>query len=139
MASPDFKPGSWGFAYGSNKYPDSDDTAMVIKALLPYTKQSNTILQAVRKLSIGFLQMQNADGGFPAWDFNATENVEYMIKHTTMLPNTSPEPRSRCHLLRVLRSLKHLQASGQDFNSSKYFTDRGCSFLTKTPPTPVPV
>ena len=56
MANPDFVPGGWGFAYGSNKYPDSDDTAMVIDALIPLAKDNAKVSLAVKKAFSGLFK-----------------------------------------------------------------------------------
>jgi hypothetical protein len=128
IANPDFVPGGWGFAYGSNKYPDSDDTAMVVDALIPLAKNNAKVTEAVKKGVQWLVQMQNHDGGFPAWDFDATKVVEYLIQNTTFLPNTSLEPQSDISA-RVLRALKRANDSGIIKVRQSVF-QKGCHYLT---------
>jgi hypothetical protein len=129
MATPNMRPGGWGFAYGSNKYPDSDDTAMVIESFIPYAANSPQIAEAIKKGADWLLQMQRPNGGFPAWDAKATGLVEFLIKNTSMLPNTSLEPQADV-TARVLRSLKHVSDSGLAVIPPETFR-RGCSFLER--------
>ncbi len=127
MANPNFQAGGWGFAYDSKKYPDSDDTAMVVDALIPYALDNKNVKSALQK-GVGWLiQMQNPDGGFPAWDFDATPLIEFLIKHTSVLPHTSLEPQTDV-TARVLRSLKHVQDSGL-VQIPESIISRGCQFL----------
>ncbi len=130
MANPTFKPGGWGFAYESRKYPDSDDTAMVVDALLPHVGEDQRVREATGRGVDWLLQMQNEDGGFPAWDYNATGLIEFVIQNTSILPNTSLEPQSDV-TARVLRVLKRVDQSKLVKVPSVVF-ERGCSFLKKS-------
>jgi hypothetical protein len=127
MANPNFKSGGWGFAYGSNKYPDSDDTAMVVDALLPIAKKNKKVSRSVKKGVDWLIQMQNPDGGFPAWDYDATKSIEFLIQNTSMLPNTSLEPQSDV-TARVLRALKRADESKISKVPSSVF-EKGCTYL----------
>src|SRR5437588_847417 len=58
--------GGWSFEYGNSWYPDIDDTAAVILALLkqdPSRATTDALLRAVRWT----LGMQNRDGGWAAF------------------------------------------------------------------------
>ena len=64
---PGLAPGGWSFEYSNNWYPDVDDTAAVLLALLkqdPKRASSPTVLRAVEWI----LGMQNRDGGWGAFD-----------------------------------------------------------------------
>ncbi|KAI1382457.1 terpenoid cyclases/protein prenyltransferase alpha-alpha toroid [Hypoxylon crocopeplum] len=63
------QPGGWSFEYHNTWYPDVDDTAVVIMALVrqdPHLITSESILSAVEWI----LGMQNHDGGWAAFDTN---------------------------------------------------------------------
>jgi squalene-hopene/tetraprenyl-beta-curcumene cyclase len=64
---PKLKSGGWAFEYENSWYPDLDDTAAVLLALLkqdPSRVDSEAVTRAVSWL----LGMQNRDGGFAAFD-----------------------------------------------------------------------
>lgn len=65
--NPDGPPGGWAFEYENSWYPDVDDTAAVVIALLkqqPDSKSSQVVRDAVAWL----VSMQNKDGGWAAFD-----------------------------------------------------------------------
>jgi squalene-hopene/tetraprenyl-beta-curcumene cyclase len=66
---PNLISGGWAFEYANTWYPDIDDTAACILALLkqdPKSARSETIARAVEWV----LGMQNRDGGWAAFDVN---------------------------------------------------------------------
>ncbi len=70
-------PGGWAFQYENDKYPDVDDTAMVLMALLRAGVQHDE--QKLKRLNQGvnwLLGMQNADGSWGAFDIG--NNYEYL-------------------------------------------------------------
>lgn len=66
--SPNKQAGGWSFEYANTWYPDVDDTAVVVMALVkhdPYFVASECISNAVKWI----LGMQNHDGGWAAFDY----------------------------------------------------------------------
>ncbi len=66
--SPNKQAGGWSFEYSNTWYPDVDDTAVVVMALVkhdPYFVGSECISNAVQWM----LGMQNPDGGWGAFDY----------------------------------------------------------------------
>lgn len=67
--NPDLKPGGFSFEYSNTWYPDVDDTAAAVLALVrqsPGAIDSATVVQAVGWIC----GMQNKDGGWGAFDLN---------------------------------------------------------------------
>ncbi len=130
IANPDFKPGGWGFAYGGQKYPDSDDTAMVVDALIPHALENSKVEIALQKGIDWLLQFQNASGGFPAWDFDAVGIIQSLIDFG-ILPKTSLEPQLDVSA-RVLRALTHVNQAGVRKIDANVF-QKACGFLARSP------
>ena len=61
------KPGGWSFEYTNTWYPDVDDTAAVVIALLKHDPSSATS-DVVRRAVDWIASMQNQDGGWAAFD-----------------------------------------------------------------------
>src|SRR6185369_5462581 len=66
---PGVEPSGWHFEYANEFYPDIDDTAMVLLALM-HAKASNADAQAAceRRAINWLLAMQSGDGGWAAFD-----------------------------------------------------------------------
>lgn len=101
---PDLTPGGWAFEFANEFYPDIDDTAMVLLALL-HAKASNPEKQwrAERRAIDWLLGMQSSDGGWAAFDVD--NNWQLLNKvpfadHNAMLDPTCPDITGR-----VLESL----------------------------------
>ena len=74
--SPDLKPGGWHFQFANEKYPDIDDTAMVLLALHRTALADNPDVQAATERAVNWiLGMQNRDGGWAAFDRDITNEV----------------------------------------------------------------
>lgn len=70
-------PGGWAFQYENDKYPDVDDTAMVLMALLRAGAQYNPHkLKRLNQAVNWLLGMQNKDGSWGAFDIG--NNYEYL-------------------------------------------------------------
>ncbi len=68
-------PGGWSFEYANSWYPDVDDTAAVVLGLVkqdPSSRHDETVRRAVAWM----LAMQNADGGWAAFDVR--NDAEYL-------------------------------------------------------------
>jgi squalene-hopene/tetraprenyl-beta-curcumene cyclase len=98
--APGLEPGGWAFQYENDKYPDVDDTGMVLMALLragAHDKQHKRkrINQAVNWL----LGMQNPDGSWGAFDIG--NNSEYLNKipfadHGALVDPGTADLTARC-------------------------------------------
>jgi squalene-hopene/tetraprenyl-beta-curcumene cyclase len=73
---PGVEPSGWHFQYRNEFYPDIDDTAMVLMALLRSPEADDTPVQeAVCRGTNWLLSMQNRDGGWAAFDVDIDNQV----------------------------------------------------------------
>jgi len=96
---PDTEPSGWAFEFANEFYPDIDDTAMVLLALL-HAKSSNPKAQeaAERRAINWLLAMQSSDGGWAAFDVDnnwAVLNQVPFADHNAMLDPTCPDITGR--------------------------------------------
>ena len=71
VGNPDGVPGGWAFEFHNRRYPDVDDTSMVLHALSHLDPRALTPLYPEIDRGLDWvLSMQNWDGGFPVWDRN---------------------------------------------------------------------
>jgi squalene-hopene/tetraprenyl-beta-curcumene cyclase len=96
---PDTEPSGWAFEFANEFYPDIDDTAMVLLALL-HAKGSNPEAQAAceRRAVNWLLAMQSEDGGWAAFDVDnnwAVLNQVPFADHNAMLDPTCPDITGR--------------------------------------------
>jgi len=75
--APDLEPGGWAFQYENDKYPDVDDTGMVLMSLLRAGAHRNEIHRKRMNQAVNWvLGMQNSDGSWGAFDIDNT--YEYL-------------------------------------------------------------
>ncbi|HEX8985142.1 MAG TPA: squalene--hopene cyclase, partial [Bryobacteraceae bacterium] len=96
---PDLEPGGWAFEFANEHYPDIDDTAMVLLALM-HARASDPERQArAEKRAIQWLLgMQSADGGWAAFDVDnnwAILNRVPFADHNAMLDPSCPDITGR--------------------------------------------
>jgi squalene-hopene/tetraprenyl-beta-curcumene cyclase len=96
---PDTEPSGWAFEFANEFYPDIDDTAMVLLALL-HAHGSNSRAQAAaeRRAINWLLAMQSGDGGWAAFDVDnnwAMLNQVPFADHNAMLDPTCPDITGR--------------------------------------------
>ena len=96
---PDTEPSGWAFEFANEFYPDIDDTAMVLLALM-HAKASNGDAQAAceRRAINWLLAMQSGDGGWAAFDVDnnwAVLNQVPFADHNAMLDPTCPDITGR--------------------------------------------
>ncbi len=96
---PDTEPSGWAFEFANEFYPDIDDTAMVLLALM-HAKGSNPEAQsaAERRAVNWLLAMQSGDGGWAAFDVDnnwAMLNQVPFADHNAMLDPTCPDITGR--------------------------------------------
>jgi len=73
---PGVEPTGWHFQYRNEFYPDIDDTAMVLMALLRSPDADDqAVREAVRRGTNWLLAMQNRDGGWAAFDVDIDNQV----------------------------------------------------------------
>jgi squalene-hopene/tetraprenyl-beta-curcumene cyclase len=101
---PDLEPSGWAFELANEYYPDIDDTAMVLLALL-HAKASDPVRQErVERRAINWLLgMQSSDGGWAAFDVDCNWDILNSVPfadHNAMLDPSCPDITGR-----VLESL----------------------------------
>lgn len=73
---PRIEPGGWHFQFQNERYPDVDDTAMVLLALSRTSIARETeVREATRRGVDWLLAMQNRDGGWAAFDVDITNQI----------------------------------------------------------------
>jgi squalene-hopene/tetraprenyl-beta-curcumene cyclase len=73
---PGIEPSGWPFEYRNEFYPDIDDTAMVVMALLRHPDRDDLAVQeAIQRGTDWLLAMQNRDGGWAAFDVDIDNEV----------------------------------------------------------------
>jgi squalene-hopene/tetraprenyl-beta-curcumene cyclase len=96
---PDIEPSGWAFEFANEFYPDIDDTAQVLLALM-HAKASDPQAQAAceRRAINWLLAMQSEDGGWAAFDVDnnwAVLNQVPFADHNAMLDPTCPDITGR--------------------------------------------
>ena len=66
-------PGGWAFEFANDTYPDTDDTAVIIMALLGATIDPLQGKQAILRAEQWLISMQSRNGGWGAFDRNNTQ------------------------------------------------------------------
>jgi squalene-hopene/tetraprenyl-beta-curcumene cyclase len=131
---PDLRPSGWAFEFANEFYPDIDDTAMVLLALL-HAKASDPARQArVEQRAVDWLLgMQSSNGGWAAFDVDnnwAILNKVPFADHNAMLDPTCPDITGRsleslcrrgfdCAHPAIASGVKYLLAEQED-NGSWY-------------------
>jgi squalene-hopene/tetraprenyl-beta-curcumene cyclase len=73
---PDLAPGGWAFEFANDTYPDIDDTAEVVLALLRVRHPEPERLEAAVARGVGWvLGMRSRDGGWAAFDADNTRTL----------------------------------------------------------------
>lgn len=123
---PDMKPAGWFFEYNNQFYPDIDDTAMVIIAMV---KSKNHMrpecVAAIERAVRWMFLMQNKDGGWGAFDKDIDQ--EFLTKvpfadHNAMLDPTCPDITAR-----VLEALGFLGYTADEIHIQKAIDYIRCS------------
>lgn len=122
---PNLTPSGWVFEFANEFYPDIDDTAMVLLALL-HAKASDPEKQAraERRGMQWLLGMQSSDGGWAAFDVDNNWRILNKVPfadHNAMLDPTCPDITGR-----VLESLCR-----RGFQATDAPIARGIDFLLK--------
>ena len=96
---PDLEPGGWAFEFANEYYPDIDDTAQVLLALM-HCRASDPERQdrAERRAVNWLLGMQSSDGGWAAFDVDNNWQILNKVPfadHNAMLDPTCPDITGR--------------------------------------------
>lgn len=123
---PDLPPSGWAFEFANEHYPDIDDTAMVLLALM-HAEASDPEAQhrCEARAQHWLIHMQSRDGGWAAFDVDndwQLLNKVPFADHNAMLDPTCPDITGR-----VLESLSRRGMSLQD-----HVVLRGAEYLLKT-------
>ena len=115
------RPGGWPFEHKNDHYPDIDDTAFVILALLPY-EEKRKILHSIERGIEWLLAMQGSDGGWGAFDRDNNRQILNDIPFADLKSLLDPStPDVTGHVLEAFG------AAGVPWNST--FVQRGVRFL----------
>lgn len=126
VSNPKLEPGGWVFEYRNPLYPDTDDTAMVLLALAR-TRAADLpgVPAAIERGVSWLLGMQNADGGWAAFDRDINREVLTRVPfadHNAMLDPSCPDITAR-----VLEALGVL-----GLHSGTAAVDRALAFIERT-------
>jgi squalene-hopene/tetraprenyl-beta-curcumene cyclase len=96
---PDLEPSGWAFEFKNEHYPDIDDTAMVLLALLHGRATDEARQERVERRALNWLvNMQSKDGGWAAFDVDndwQLLNAIPFADHNAMLDPTCPDITGR--------------------------------------------
>jgi len=128
VKAPDTPPGGWPFEHENNHYPDIDDTAMALLALLSSEdrdKRSPRLTRAIERGLEWLVGMQGSDGGWGAFDRDNNRWILNEIPFADLKSLLDPStPDVTGHVLEALG------AAGYDFQND--VIQRGTEFLQKT-------
>ena len=129
---PNLEPGGWAFQFENAKYPDVDDTGMVLMALIRagvHDKQNK--LKRINQAVNWILGMQNPDGSWGAFDVG--NDHEYLnnipfADHGALVDPGTADLTARCielfamlgydqNFAPVRRALEFLQQDQEDFGA----------------------
>jgi squalene-hopene/tetraprenyl-beta-curcumene cyclase len=111
------KPAGWAFEFYNDYYPDVDDTAAVIMALLPMTLDDDEYkLEACRAATEWVMSMQCKAGGWAAFDIDNTQDLWNQMPYGDLKAMIDPPTADLTG--RVLEMLGHWQNRGE-----KLYTD----------------
>jgi squalene-hopene/tetraprenyl-beta-curcumene cyclase len=107
VKNPNAEPGGWAFEFQNDFYPDVDDTAFVLMALCRVADpEPQRLRSAVRRGLAWLVSMQNADGGWGAFDH---ENNMQFLNHIPFADhNAMLDPSTADVTARALECLGHM-------------------------------
>ena len=98
VKNPHAQPGGWAFEFENEFFPDVDDTIQVLTVLRSLKIPEREKSEAIRRGLAWLVSMQNADGGWGAFDQNQTCNIVNHIPfadHDACLDPSSPDITGR--------------------------------------------
>ncbi|MCB0308801.1 MAG: squalene--hopene cyclase [Bdellovibrionales bacterium] len=99
------RPGGWPFEHENDHYPDIDDSALAILALLPHEKQGTSIklTESIDRGIEWILGMQGNDGGWGAFDRDNNREILNQIPFADLKSLLDPStPDVTGHVLEAL-------------------------------------
>ena len=98
--APDLDAGGWAFQFENDFYPDVDDTAMVVMALLRVGAHADAESRRRMALAVNWvIGMQNSDGGWGAFDIDNhhtyLNNIPF-ADHGALVDPSTPDLAGRC-------------------------------------------
>ena len=85
VKSPDLKPGGWAFEFYNDRYPDVDDSAVVMMAIKDVAVKNYIIKgSAIQRSFTWCLGMQSRNGGWGAFDKDNTKHILNKIPFADM-------------------------------------------------------
>ena len=101
------QPGGWAFEFRNDFYPDVDDTAFVLMALSRVEDPEPGRLRAAMRRGLAWLMsMQNADGGWGAFDHE--NNLDFLNNIPFADHNAMLDPSTADVTARALECLGHM-------------------------------
>ncbi len=118
-------PGGWAFEFVNNKYPDVDDSAVVLMTLHRLQCGSDDALECAKKRGMDWcISMQSSNGGWAAFDRDNTMTILNRIPfadHEAMVDNPTADVSGRV-----------LEAMGMyGFSRSHSVAQRGIRFIRR--------
>lgn len=102
--------GAWAFQFDNDFYPDTDDSAVVIMALLQHPSPTPQLLASIQAGVRWLLTMQNLDGGWSAFEQGVDDEYVNMIAFNDM--ENWRDPSTADVTGRCLQMLAELDVSG---------------------------
>ncbi len=100
------RPGGWPFEFENDQYPDIDDSALAILALLPHEHASKPNLKVTHSIDRGIewlLGMQGSDGGWGAFDRDNNRHILNQIPFADLKSLLDPStPDVTGHVIEAL-------------------------------------
>ena len=114
---PSLAPGGWSFEFANDNYPDIDDTAEVVLALLRVDHPDRERMQRSIELAVRWLEgMRSTDGGWGAFD---ADNTRPLIRELPFCDfGEVIDPPSADVTAHVLEMLAALDQSGGEYGRS---------------------
>jgi squalene-hopene/tetraprenyl-beta-curcumene cyclase len=119
---PDLSPGGWAFEFANDHYPDIDDTAEVVLALLRCSEDDGG---AIARATDWVLGMQCSDGGWAAFDVDNTRALCRKLPFCDF--GELIDPPSADVTAHVVEMLAALEAAGR--RSDRAALERGVAWL----------
>jgi squalene-hopene/tetraprenyl-beta-curcumene cyclase len=125
VKNPKAEPGGWAFEFRNDFYPDVDDTAFVLMALRGVEESNSDRLRAAIRRGLAWLaSMQNADGGWGAFDHE--NNLQFLNNIPFADHNAMLDPSTADVTARAIECLGHM-----GWSASHPVIQRAVAFLKK--------
>ena len=100
--------GGWAFEFANDIYPDVDDTAIVVLALLR-CEHTPTVERAVQRGAAWVQSMRSRDGNWAAFDRDNTREIVYRLPFADFGAMLDPPTEDvTAHVVEMLAALGHV-------------------------------